>query len=250
MKADYGVDDPRVPAVLALAGLGALVIAVVGVVLGIVGLWVSFGITALSCIGGAASYMYATLRGKHRAWATILDSMGLRGSETVLDVGCGRGAVLIAAAHRLPRGRAVGIDIWTIDQSGNRAAATRRNAELEGVAGRVSLATADARHLPFPADTFDVVVSSLVIHNISSADGRRQALDEALRVLRPGGRVFIADIFSVGSYPADLDSAGAAHASIRDLGPGTWFGNPFVRTRLVTGSKSGGQSADVEVERI
>ena len=183
--------------------------------------------------------MYTSLTGKHRAWTKVLDSLGLKGDETVLDVGCGRGAVLIASAKRLPRGRAVGIDIWTIDQSGNRAAATRHNAELEGVGRRVFLATADARHLPFPADTFDFVLSSLAIHNISSAGGRRQALEEAMRVLKRDGRLVIADIFGVRTYPHELERLGADGVAIRDLGPGTWFGNPFVRTQLVTASKHG-----------
>ena len=54
-----------------------------------------------------------------------LDELGLRGDERVLDIGCGRGAVLIAVAHRLPRGRAAGADIWQLrDQTGNSRAAT------------------------------------------------------------------------------------------------------------------------------
>ena len=238
MKADYGVDDPRVPAVLALVGLVALVVAIVGLRAGIAGLAISGGFTAVLCLGGAGWYMYTTLRGKHRAWAKILDSIGFRGDETVLDVGCGRGAVLLAAARHLPHGRAVGVDIWTIDQSGNRASATRRNAELEGLSDRVQLATADARHLPFRPETFDVVVSSLVFHNIASAEDRRRALEEAMQVLKPNGRLYFADIFSVGAYPRELERLGAAGVSIRELGPGAWFGNPFVRTRLVTAKKN------------
>lgn len=49
--------------------------------------------------------------------------------ELVLDTGCARGAVLISAAHRLPRGRATGADIWRLrDQRGNTRAAAERNA--------------------------------------------------------------------------------------------------------------------------
>ncbi len=71
------------------------------------------------------------------------------------------------AAQRLPRGRAVGVDVWsTKDQSGNAEQVTRQNAELEGVADRVELHTADMRKLPFDDGSFDVVVSSLAIHNV------------------------------------------------------------------------------------
>ena len=236
-KADYGVDDPRVPIALTLSGAGSVAIALVSWAFGLVPGIVFFGLAGLSGVGGAAGYMYATLWGKHRAWARILEGAGLRGDERALDIGCGRGAVLVRAAKRLPRGRAVGADIWTRDQSGNSASATRQNAQAEGVADRVDLTTADARHLPFVDGTFDLVLSSLAIHNIPSADGRREALAEALRVLKPGGRMLIADLFSVGTYPAELESLGATGVSIRELGPDAWFGNPFVRTRLVTAGK-------------
>jgi arsenite methyltransferase len=67
----------------------------------------------------------------------------------VLDLGCGRGAVLVLVAKLLPRGTAAGIDLWlTQDQSGNAVGATWRNAEAEGVADRVELVTGDIRWLP------------------------------------------------------------------------------------------------------
>jgi SAM-dependent methyltransferase len=111
--------------------------------------------------GSCAGYLYSTGPGKRSVWAEILSELGLRGDEHVLDVGCGRGAVLILAAHRVPRGKAVGVDIWRArDQNGNSRAATERNADLEGVGDRVEVIDADARELPFPTATFDLVVSS------------------------------------------------------------------------------------------
>ena len=71
------------------------------------------------------------------------------------------------------------------DQSGNSADATRANAAAEGVADRVELHTADMTALPFEANTFDVVVSSMAIHNIGGNAGRRKAIDEAVRVGAP-----------------------------------------------------------------
>ena len=85
-------------------------------------------------------------------------------------MGCGRGAVLLMAAQHLTTGRAVGVDLWrTVDQSGNSAEATRRNAVAEGVADRVELHTADMTALPFEGNSFDLVLSSLAIHNIRGA---------------------------------------------------------------------------------
>ncbi|MBV8789579.1 MAG: SAM-dependent methyltransferase, partial [Mycobacterium sp.] len=82
-------------------------------------------------------YMYATRTGKFVVWDRILDDLRLRGDETVLDLGCGRGAVLLATAKRLPRGRAIGVDLWQADQTDNSQHATLQNAALENVADRI-----------------------------------------------------------------------------------------------------------------
>jgi arsenite methyltransferase len=110
----------------------------------------------MAVLGVAAGYFYSTGPGKLSVWKELLDDLDLRGDEHVLDIGCGRGAVLISAAHRLPRGRATGADIWRLrDQTGNTQAAAQRNAMVEGVSERVEFVDADARHLPFPPESSD-----------------------------------------------------------------------------------------------
>lgn len=238
-RADYGFDQPMVPILLGLGGTGAVVVGLVswlerwGAAPTV--WWLLVGLANLASVG---LYVYSTRRGKHQVWAEILDSIAWRGDESVLDLGCGRGAVLIAAARRLPRGRAVGVDIWrTREQSGNSIEITRHNAELEGVADRVELQTADIRHMPFADASFDAVMSSLVLHNLHSLDDRRCALAEAVRVLRPGGRVLIADILHIDEHRRHLEQLGLTEVEVRELGPRMWYGNPFLRTRLVSGVK-------------
>lgn len=127
-KGRYGIDAPYVP-MLMIAGtlvcVGLIVFAQMAQ------LW----ITAVILLTLASVYLHTTLRGKFRIWRTLLDGMALRGDERILDLGCGRGAVLLMAADYVPQSRAVGIDIWRIkDQSGNALATTHENAMTEGVA--------------------------------------------------------------------------------------------------------------------
>ncbi|MGH3096235.1 MAG: class I SAM-dependent methyltransferase [Streptosporangiales bacterium] len=187
--------------------------------------------------GVAGSYLYSSLRGKFTVWAEVLDELGLHGHERLLDIGCGRGAVLLLAARRLPSGRAVGADVWRRrDQTGNTRAAAEGNATMEGVADRVEFADADARDLPWPVGSFDVVVSNLAIHNITGADGRSQALGEAVRVLRPGGRLRIIDQ-RVDRYADTLRAAGCVDITVRRMDWRMWFGTPGDALALVSATK-------------
>lgn len=159
----------------------------------------------LSC-GAMALYMvWSSKRGKVGEREKLLDRLALKGNERVLDVGCGRGLMLIGAAKRLTTGSAVGVDIWqSEDLSGNRAEATLENAALEGVRDRVRVETADMRKLPFPDASFDVVVSKAAIHNLYSRADRAKALEEIARVVAPGGQVLIDDIRHLNEYEAAL----------------------------------------------
>ena len=140
---------------------------------------------------------------------TILDQIEWRGDEQVLDVGCGRGLMLVGAAKRLTTGRAVGVDIWqAVDQSHNTPEAALENGRKEGVADRVEVATGDARSLPFPDQSFDIVVSHWVIHNLPSEAERDRALEEMERVLRPGGHLILADIENRDKYSSKLAALG------------------------------------------
>jgi SAM-dependent methyltransferase len=185
-----------------------------------------------------ASFYYTTRRGKFIEWERILDRVELRGDERVLDMGCGRGAVLVAVARRLTSGQVTGVDIWsTKDQSGNSKDVTLRNASLEGVSERVQIETGDMRKLPFADAMFDLVVSSLAIHNIRGSADRRQAIAEGYRVLKPGGRMVIADIRATRTYADALRTLGAREVRRRRLSWRFWWGNPVAATTLLMAAK-------------
>ncbi len=222
-RPDYGIDAPGVVRNLALASAAcALVWASVAL-----GLWsgvlegelggarIAFPLgamvfwPALTC-GGMALWMWWDSRvGKLHGRERLLDRIAWTGAEQVLDVGCGRGLMLVGAARRLTTGRATGVDIWQAeDLSGNRPESTLENARREGVAGRVEVRTADMRKLPFEDASFDVVVSCTAIHNVYDARERAGALREIARVLRPGGCAVLDDIRHGAQYARVLSEAG------------------------------------------
>jgi arsenite methyltransferase len=230
-RGSYGIDAPYAPAFIAVLIVAVLVIAIIS------GNWRTF-LPVPFLVAVLGSYLYTTLRGKFVAWAELLDQLNLRGDERIMDLGCGRGAVLLMAAQHLTTGQAVGVDLWrSVDQSGNSLEATRRNAIAEGVADRVELHTGDMTALPFEDNSFDVVVSSLAIHNISGSAGREKAIKEAVRVVRPGGRLMIADIRATRQHEAQLAKLGMSDVARRRLGWRFWWGGPWGATRLVTATK-------------
>jgi hypothetical protein len=98
----YGVDAAPLLAVLASAAGACLVCAA---------RWrngrIATATAGVVLLASTGSFLHTTLRGKLRIWERELDRAGFAGDEHLLDMGCGRGAVLIEAAKRLPAGRVV-----------------------------------------------------------------------------------------------------------------------------------------------
>ena len=190
-------------------------------------------------LANAGELMYTTRRGKFNEWDRILDRLSLAGNESVLDMGCGRGAVLTAVAQRLSTGRVTGIDIWNTARSiGQRPG--RDAAQRVARRRRRSGGDRDRRHAraAVPDASFDLVVSSLAIHNIRATADRRQAVAEGFRVLaarRPDGHRGHPGHGNLRARPAP--APGAAQLQRRRLGWRFWWGNPIAATTLLTASK-------------
>jgi len=107
--------------------------------------------------------------------------------ETVLDIGCGAGTDLLLAARRTgPGGKAIGVDATQAMRE--LAAVCARQADLHE---RVEIRAGRAEELPVDDASIDVVISNGVIN---LAPDKRVAFGEIVRVLRPGGRLYLADV--------------------------------------------------------
>lgn len=236
-QADYGIDAPRDQKRFLVRGIVLIALGAGFYFMNLenaprqgAALFAALGCMGAAFLAASLIMRWSSRVAKIRVRDEIIDAIAWRGDEKILDVGCGRGLLLIGAAKRV-RGaaRATGIDVWREeDLSGNSADALIANAKAEGVADRIKVDTGDARKLPYKDSTFDLVLSSLALHNIPEAEGRAKALEEMWRVLAPGGRIAIFDVGRTPEYKKALAERGAEF--VRESGmkflwclPSRWF---------------------------
>lgn len=210
-RPDYGIDAPKVLRNLFVFGCLAVLLTFVPPRTLHVGSTNIQWHSSFAWMGGfllaeAFLMLFYVKIGKYWHRDRMLTLHSWRGDERVLDVGCGRGLLLVGAAKRLgPEGHATGIDIWSNeDMGGNSEAATLHNIELEGVVDRCTLVSEGAQAMRFGDASFDVIVSNLCLHNIYDLPTRRKALHEIVRVLKPGGLAFISDYKLTDEYAAEF----------------------------------------------
>src|SRR5207244_1842091 len=130
--------------------------------------------------------------------------------DAVLDVGCGTGTLAIEAARRVgSAGRVVGIDPASAQIARARVKAARRNIPIDFQMGVIE-------QLAFPDQTFDVVFSTLMMHHLPDSL-KRQGLAEIARVLKPGGRLVIADFTRKKERQGRAARFHAGGSSVQDL---------------------------------
>jgi ubiquinone/menaquinone biosynthesis C-methylase UbiE len=165
----------------------------------------------------------------------VLTRAAIARGERVLDVGCGTGTLAVAAAQAAPE-----VHVTGLDADPSILSRARRKAGRAGVS--IALDEGSATALPYEDDSFDVVLSRLVLHHLTD-DAKGEAAAEFVRVLRPGGRVVVCDLgrphdplmrvavratvqmldgtattsLNVrGELPSVLASAGLEHVTVRD----------------------------------
>src|SRR5579859_1714519 len=216
LGAKYGIDAPDAVRNMIVLGLSSMVLSLILNSILATSQPILGGVLATICLWGGACLLLSgifiaatSLFTKRIVYRQMIDSLHLRGDEQLLDIGCGRGMLLIEAAKHLTSGKATGIDLWISgDQSGNSMVATMRNAQAEGVQDRVQLETGDMRNMPFPDANFDMVIASLAIHNVHSQQGCIETMHEIDRVTKPGGRTALLDVQNTALYARTLRELG------------------------------------------
>jgi len=120
----------------------------------------------------------------------------IKPGEQILDIGCGAGVdTILAAILAEPKGSVIGVDVVT--EMIERAECNRALMDLENV----KFQKASGESLPFAEDTFDVVISNGVINLIPDKEA---AMSEVIRVLKPAGRLMVADQIAAGIIKNDI----------------------------------------------
>ena len=212
-KINYGIDAPGLVRTFFLTGF---TIFVADVALALVspnpkpltlGLEILLAVVSIYCLAMGSFMLFYSGRQKIKDREKLLNLATWTGSETVLDVGCGRGLMLVGAAKRLTTGRSIGIDMWIQrDQTNNSSLGALENAMIEEVRDLIEVKTADMRSLPFTDETFEVVTSTWAVHNLEDATDRQKAIVEMVRVLKKNGLLILADIANQDEYAVVLGS--------------------------------------------
>ncbi len=148
-----------------------------------------------------AYVMFSQMGGKfqERIYNLIIQNLGVKGNRKILDIGCGNGVLAVKAAQQNGEAEVTGVDYWGSDWEYSKGVC-EQNARIAEVSNRVHFQKGDAAALDLASGTFDGAISNLTFHEVRSVANKRDVLQEALRVVKPGGTFAFIDYFDEAKY--------------------------------------------------
>jgi len=125
----------------------------------------------------------------------LVEHLKWNGQGTLLDIGCGAGALTIRCAKKFTKAQLVGMDFWGTAWSYAKVQC-EQNAKIEQVDHRIHFQKGDASKLDFEDESFDAAVSNFVCHEVRTQPDKRKVVREALRVVKKGGSFAFQDLFA------------------------------------------------------
>ena len=172
-----------------------------------------------------AYVMFSQKGGKfqEKLYDLILQNLGAKGKSSIVDIGCGNGVLSVKAALKFAEAQVTGVDYWGADWEYSKGVC-QENARGAGVGERVRFQKGDAATLEFASGTFDAAMSNLTFHEVRSVADKRNVLQEALRVIKPGGTFAFIDYFYEPKYYGEsaefekyLKDLGLSQAEVKPL---------------------------------
>ena len=168
---------------------------------------VLFVIIFLSFLFPLYAYIMFSQKGgriQEQIYQLIVENLNVSGVGKILDIGSGNGVLAVKLAQRYTEMDVTGMDYWGADWEYSKGVC-EKNAQLVGVSDCVHFQKGDAARLDFESEMFDGATSNLTFHEVKSAADIRLVVQEALRVIKPGGRFAFIDYIYDEKYYGTKD---------------------------------------------
>ncbi|MFT8459920.1 MAG: class I SAM-dependent methyltransferase [Liquorilactobacillus ghanensis] len=213
---------------------------IIGIIMLISGFDTVSAIIVLVLILCGLKYMHTSIICKYEIMQSIVNNIHLKNDSKILDAGCGHDAFMLQFNKQAASiSEIIGIDIWSNkDQGSNSIEATQKIIDSSNLSNKVKLKTANILDMPFNDNEFDLIISSLVLHNIKPFEKRKEALVNIARVQKQKGQLVIMDIgYETSKYVRILKDLGYQNVNIVNTGYNGWWGTPMVPTFVITATK-------------
>jgi len=186
---------------LCTLGVGALILLPFGFLYHIL-ITILFAILLLSFLFPLYAYGMFSQKGgrlQETIYNLIIQELGEETQGRILDIGSGNGVLAVKLAQQLAEVKVTGMDYWGKDWEYSKSVC-EKNARTAKVDQRVHFQKGDAARLDFAGDTFDGAISNLTFHEVKTAANPKAVVQEALRVVKPGGSFVFVDYFDDEKY--------------------------------------------------